>query len=90
MKSIPATIKIGFKIEDDYTYPVISPNIEQKDILFPVEIYPGDLKSSRLAKEIMSYWLSNVKDSKLRNKIKQINIDEIQRLIPTGKGKIKK
>ncbi|NVM05337.1 MAG: fibronectin-binding domain-containing protein, partial [Candidatus Helarchaeota archaeon] len=88
LKSIPATIRIGFKIEDEYTYPVISPDIEQKDILFPVEICPGDLKSSILAKEIMSYWLSNVKDSKLRNKIKQINIDEIQRLIPTGKGKI--
>ncbi len=88
LKSIPATIKIGFKIEDEYVYPVISPNIESKDILFPVEICPGDLKSSILAKEIISYWLSNVKDSKLRNKIRRINIDEIQRLIPTGKGKI--
>jgi len=89
MKAVPAKIKIGVKIEDKYIYPVISPNLEQKNILFPVEICPGDLKSSILAKQIKSFWISNVKDTKLRNKINRINIDEIQRLIPTGKGKIK-
>ncbi|MFX1450148.1 MAG: ribosome rescue protein RqcH [Promethearchaeota archaeon] len=89
LKSIPAIIKIGVKIEDKYTYPVISPNLEQKDIFFPVEICPGDLKSSILAKKIKSLWISNVKDTKLRNKINRINLDEIQRLIPAGKGKIK-
>lgn len=41
LKSIPTKIVIGFKIEDDFLIPVISANMEQKDLLFPVEIAQG-------------------------------------------------
>ncbi|MHA1298561.1 MAG: ribosome rescue protein RqcH [Candidatus Helarchaeota archaeon] len=90
LKDIPAKLKIGIKIEEDYLIPVIAPNERKKEILFPIEITPGDLKSSDLAKQIKSYWLSKATEIELKNKIKRLNIDEIQRLIPAGKGRILK
>ncbi|MHA1378720.1 MAG: ribosome rescue protein RqcH [Candidatus Helarchaeota archaeon] len=90
IKSIPVMIKIGIKMEEELTFPVIAPNEKQAKVLFPIEIIPGDLKSSVLAKEIKSYWISCAEDSALKNKIKKIKIDDIQRLIPAGKGKTRK
>ena len=90
LKSIPTVLKIGVKIDDDLVYPVIASDKQQKSIIFPIEITPGEYKSSELSNKIKKYWITNVKDPDLENKIKKIKMDDIQRLIPAGKGKIKK
>ena len=53
-----------------------------------VEIVPGDKKSSQLAKQIR-HQLSKKVSEDLKRRVTQIPIEEFQRFIPLGRGKMK-
>ncbi len=50
---------------------------------------PGDMKSKQLAEKIKGRLMSMLKD-KDREKLKQINIFDIQKFIPSGKGRLER
>ncbi len=49
-----------------------------------IKISPGDVKSGQLAKEIKELLIKN----STKEKLKKIKLEDIQRLIPSGKGRI--
>ncbi|MHC1592301.1 MAG: hypothetical protein ACXQS8_09455, partial [Candidatus Helarchaeales archaeon] len=69
--------------------PVVKP---LQDLLFPIEIIPGERKSGELCKLIKQEWLNKAKESDqsedLERLARSIPLEEIQRLIPAGKGDI--
>jgi len=80
-------IAIGFKI-DRYAEVIGGPlEAVKKNSDYFVSIIPGDKKSKRLAEEIKNKILSKAKKEHIE-KIKSIDLHDIQRLIPAGKGRI--
>jgi predicted ribosome quality control (RQC) complex YloA/Tae2 family protein len=88
IRGVPLRIALGAKIGEDEIRviggPVAAIN-SQTDVY--VEIVPGDLKSSQLAKQIR-HQLSTKVSEDLKRSITAIPIEEIQRFIPSGRGKI--
>jgi len=91
VRGVPLQVAIGVKIDNDDTIMVIGGPVEaiahQTDVY--VEIGPGDQKSSQLAKKIR-HQLSTKVSEDLKRTVTAIPLEEIQRFIPLGRGKIKK
>ena len=82
-------VGIGFKINEGaevFGGPI---SAVEKNATYFVKIGPGDKKSKELAREIKDLVLKSARKEDLE-KIKGIKIEEIQRWIPSGKGRIKK
>jgi len=89
IREVPLRISIGVKIDEDEISVIGGPAAaiaHQTEI--HVEIVPGELKSSQLAKQIR-HRLSTKVTEELKRRITAISIEEIQRFIPSGRGKIK-
>jgi predicted ribosome quality control (RQC) complex YloA/Tae2 family protein len=89
IRGVPLQVAIGVKIDEDEISVIGGPVAaiaHQTDVY--VEIVPGELKSSQLAKQIR-YQLSTKVSEDLKRSITAIPVEEIQRFIPSGRGKIK-
>ncbi|MHA1786352.1 MAG: ribosome rescue protein RqcH [Candidatus Helarchaeota archaeon] len=92
LKGIPLEIKIGLMIEDDYAIPVlgIGDSLLNK-AKYIVSLKPGDLKTAEVSKKIKNHWIERIQkenDETSLNLIKRLKIEEIQRLIPSGKAQL--
>jgi predicted ribosome quality control (RQC) complex YloA/Tae2 family protein len=89
VRGVPLRVAIGVKIEDDEMMVIGGPvdAIANQTEVY-VEIVPGEKKSSQLAKQIR-HQLSKKVSEDLKKSITQIPIEEIQRFIPLGRGKMK-
>jgi predicted ribosome quality control (RQC) complex YloA/Tae2 family protein len=89
IRGVPLRVAIGVKIGEDEIKVVGGPVdaiTHQTDAY--VEIVPGDLKSSQLAKQIR-HQLSTKVSEDLKRSITGIPLEEFQRFIPSGRGKTK-
>jgi len=89
VRGVPLQVAVGVKIDDDEMMVVGGPvdAIANQTEVY-VEIVPGDKKSSQLAKQIR-YQLSKKVSEDLKRRVTQIPIEEFQRFIPLGRGKMK-
>ncbi len=89
VRGVPLHVAIGVKIEDDEMMVIGGPVdaiVNLTEVY--VEVAPGDKKSSQLAKQIR-HQLSKKVSEKLKRSVTQIPIEEFQRFIPLGRGKMK-
>lgn len=91
IKNTQVKLRIGVVLEGDEPLPIIEPiNKPLKDLLFPIELTPGEKKAGILCKLIKENWIQKAKESgqgeEVEQIVKSIPLDEIQRLIPSGKG----
>jgi predicted ribosome quality control (RQC) complex YloA/Tae2 family protein len=89
VRGVPLRVAVGVKIDDDEMVVVGGPVdavANQTEVY--VEIVPGDNKSSQLAKQIR-HQLSKKVSEELKRRVTQIPIEEFQRFIPLGRGKMK-
>jgi predicted ribosome quality control (RQC) complex YloA/Tae2 family protein len=89
VRGVPLRVAVGAKIDDDSIMVVGGPVeaiAHQTDVY--VEIVPGDQKSGQLAKKIR-HQLSTKVSEDLKRTVTAIPIEEIQRFIPLGRGKMK-
>jgi predicted ribosome quality control (RQC) complex YloA/Tae2 family protein len=89
IRGVPLRVAIGVRIGEDEIRVVGGPVdaiVNQTGIY--VEIVPGELKSSQLAKQIQKRLSKNVADD-LKELVKEIPLEEFQRFIPSGRGKTK-
>jgi predicted ribosome quality control (RQC) complex YloA/Tae2 family protein len=89
VRGVPLRVAVGVKVEDDKMMVIGGPvdAIANQTEVY-VEIVPGDKKSSQLAKQI-SHRLSRKVSEDLKKSVTQIPIEEFQRFIPLGRGKMK-
>lgn len=89
VRGVPLRVAIGVKIDNDEMMVIGGPvdAIANQTEVY-VEIVPGDKKSSQLAKQI-KHQLSKKVSEDLKRSITQIPIEEFQRFIPLGRGKMK-
>jgi predicted ribosome quality control (RQC) complex YloA/Tae2 family protein len=89
VRGIPLRVAVGVKIGDDEMMVVGGPvdAIAGQTEVY-VEIIPGEQKSSQLAKKIR-HQLSMKVSEDLARTITQIPLEEFQRFIPLGRGKMK-
>ncbi len=89
VRGVPLRVAVGVKVDDDEMMIVGGPvdAIANQTEVY-VEIVPGDKKSSQLAKQIR-HQLSKKVSEDLRRRVTQIPIEEFQRFIPLGRGKMK-
>ena len=89
VRAVPLLIAIGVKIIDETIMIIGGPvnAISNQTDAF-VEIIPGDQKSSQLAKKIRHILSTKVSED-LNRSVTAISLDEIQRFIPMGRGKMK-
>lgn len=80
---------IGFKINEKSEIISGPVSVVEKKARYFVKIGPGDKKSKQLAEEIKVVVLKNAREED-HEKIKRSRIEEIQKSIPGGKGRIKK
>jgi predicted ribosome quality control (RQC) complex YloA/Tae2 family protein len=88
VRGVPLRVAVGVKIGDDSIMVVGGPVeaiVHQTDVY--VEIVPGDQKSGQLAKKIR-HQLSTKVSEDLKRTVTAIPIEEIQRFIPLGRGKM--
>lgn len=89
IRGVPLQVAIGVKIGEDEISVIggpIAAIADQTDVY--VEIVPGELKSSQLSKQIR-HQLSTKVSEDLKRSITALPIEEMQRFIPSGRGKIK-
>jgi predicted ribosome quality control (RQC) complex YloA/Tae2 family protein len=89
IRGVPLRVAIGVTIGENEIRIVGGPvaAIAHKTDVY-VEIAPGELKSSQLAKQIR-HQLSTKVTEDLEKSIAKIPLEEIQRFIPSGRGKTK-
>ena len=89
VRGVPLRVAIGVKVDNDEMMVVGGPvdAIANQTEVY-VEIVPGDKKSSQLAKQIR-HQLSKKVSEELKRSITEIPIEEFQRFIPLGRGKMK-
>ncbi len=88
IRKVPLQIAIGIKTSEDEIRVIGGPVdaiANHTDVY--VEIVPGELKSGQLAKQIRHKWSTKVAED-LKKSISAISLEEIQRFIPSGRGKI--
>ncbi|MCW4015055.1 MAG: ribosome rescue protein RqcH [Candidatus Bathyarchaeota archaeon] len=89
VRGVPLQVAIGVKIEDD-SIMIIGGPVEaiasQTDAY--VKVVPGDMKSSYLAKKIR-HQVSTKVSEEMKRSVTAIPIEDIQRFIPLGRGKMK-
>ncbi len=89
LKRIPLEFAIGCKIEDDFAVPIGGPpNVIKKQSENYVVLVPGEEKSGKLAKEIKEKFIKFGKTDEIE-KIKEISLDDIIRIIPSGGSQFK-
>jgi len=89
VRGVPLQVAIGVKTGEEETVVVGGPVTAiafQTNVY--VEVVPGEQKSSQLVKQIR-HQLSNRVSADLKRSITEIPLEEIQRFIPLGRGKIK-
>ena len=87
MRGTILRIAIGFRVEESIEVisgPVDAVAAETKHY---VKVVPGDKKSQELASSIKAIAMKSAKKEDAE-RIKKVNLDEVQRLIPGGKGRI--
>ena len=89
VRSVPLHVAIGVKTDDDNIMIIGGPveAIANQTNAY-VEVIPGDQKSSKLAKKIR-HQLSTKVSEDLKRTVTAILIEDIQRFIPLGRGKMK-
>jgi predicted ribosome quality control (RQC) complex YloA/Tae2 family protein len=89
VRGVPLHVAVGVKIDDDAIM-VIGGPVEaianQTD--FYLEIVPGDQKSGQLAKKIRHQLSTRVSED-LKRSVTAVPLEEFQRFIPLGRGKMK-
>jgi predicted ribosome quality control (RQC) complex YloA/Tae2 family protein len=89
VRGVPLRVAVGVKVDDDEMVVVGGPvDAVANQTEAYVEIVPGDQKSSQLAKQIR-HQLSTKVSEDLKRRVTQIPIEEFQRFIPLGRGKMK-
>ena len=88
LRGVEPRLRVGL-LEEEGELKVVCgpPTAIEKETLVSVEIAPGELKSSELAKLIVKKLFEKAPRG-IKDKIKRLNLTEIQSLIPSGKGKI--
>ena len=89
VRGVPLQVAIGVQTGEEETLVVGGPvdAIAFQTKVY-VEIVPGEQKSSQLAKKIR-HQLSKKVSEDLKRSITAIPLEEIQRVIPLGRGKMK-
>ncbi|MBN1785088.1 MAG: NFACT family protein [Candidatus Bathyarchaeota archaeon] len=89
IRNVPLRIAIGIKISENEIMVVGGPvdAIAHQTKLF-MEIVPGEQKSSQLAKKLRHSLSKKVSEDLARN-VTKIPLEEFQRVIPLGRGKMK-
>ena len=89
VRGVPLHVAVGVKIDDDTISVVGGPvNAIANQTDAYVEVVPGDQKSSQLAKKIR-HQVSTKVTEELKRSVTAIPIEEFQRFIPLGRGKMK-
>jgi hypothetical protein len=89
VRGVPLRVAIGIKIDDKELIILGGPvGAMANQTEAYVEIVPGDKKSSQLAKQIRHKLARKISED-LKKDITQIPLEEFQRFIPSGKGKIR-
>jgi predicted ribosome quality control (RQC) complex YloA/Tae2 family protein len=89
VRGVPLRVAVGVKVEEDEIMVIGGPVdavANQTEVY--VEIVPGDQKSSQLAKHIR-HQLSTKVSEDLKRGVTQIRLEEFQRFIPLGRGKMR-
>jgi len=88
LRKIPLKIAIGVRKDNESMQVISGPlkAIRERTITY-VEVVPGDLTSAELAKQ-MRRMLAGKASNEERSSIMKIRLEEIQQLIPLGKGLI--
>jgi len=89
VRGVPLHVAIGVKTGEEETMIVGGPvdAIAHQTKVY-VEVVPGEQKSSQLAKKIR-HQLSTKVSEDLKRTVTALPIEEIQRVIPLGRGKMK-
>ena len=89
VRGVPLRVAVGVKTDDDAIMIIGGPveAIAQQTSAY-VEIVPGDQKSAQIAKKIR-HLLSTKVSEELKRSVTAVPIEEIQRFIPLGRGKMK-
>jgi predicted ribosome quality control (RQC) complex YloA/Tae2 family protein len=89
VRGVPLRVAVGVKTDDDAIMIIGGPveAIAQQTSAY-VEIVPGDQKSAQIAKKIR-HLLSTKVSEELKRNVTAVPIEEIQRFIPLGRGKMK-
>ncbi len=89
VRNVPLGLAIGVIIEDEQPLVICGPKeaVSKQTNIF-VEVIPGEHSSSRLAMQIKQR-LADKASKSLREKILKVPLEDIQRLIPLGRGSIK-
>jgi hypothetical protein len=89
VRGVPLQVAVGVKTDNDMIMIIGGPvtAIAQQTSAY-VEIIPGDQKSGQLAKKIR-HLLSTKVNKELKRNVTSIPIEEIQRFIPSGRGKLR-
>jgi hypothetical protein len=87
MRGTILRIAVGFKVDEGVE--VVSGPVDAvaAETRYYVKVVPGDKKSQELAGSIKAVAMKNAKKEDAE-KIRKVNIDEVQRLIPGGKGRV--
>jgi predicted ribosome quality control (RQC) complex YloA/Tae2 family protein len=88
LRNVPLKVAIGIKTEEEHLLVIGGPEeaIANQTNIY-LEITPGEEKSSKLAKKIRET-LAEKASKELCKSILEIRLEEIQRFIPYGKGRI--
>jgi hypothetical protein len=88
LRKIPLKIAIGVRKDNESMQVISGPlkAIRERTITY-VEVVPGDLTSADLAKQVRRM-LAGKASNEERSSIMKIRLEEIQQLIPLGKGLI--
>ncbi len=87
-RNVPLKVAIGVNVEDDNLLIVGGPpQAISKQADTCVEIAPGEHKSSEIAKQIRKQLAAQAPEA-LRKQILEIPLEDIQRFIPLGKGRL--
>ena len=89
VRGVPLRVAVGVKTDDDAIMIIGGPveAIAQQTSAY-VEIVPGDQKSAQIAKKIR-HLLSTKVSEELKRSVTAVPLEEIQRFIPLGRGKMK-
>jgi predicted ribosome quality control (RQC) complex YloA/Tae2 family protein len=89
VRNVPLTIAVGIKMEGENLMVIGGPpEAIAKQTNVYVEVSPGEKQSGELAKQIRRE-LAEKAPENMRRQVSEIALEEIQRFIPSGRGKVK-
>ena len=86
-RGVRLEIAVGFRVNDEAEVLSGPPGAIEAGSGYFVRLTAGDVKSEELAREIKAIILQKAKKDDME-KIRKVRLEEIQRLIPGGKGRI--